>query len=133
MRRDIFPARPSNPPCVPIRAFLLLLGVCLLAGWLAVPLLAQDDDVHITPRETKKADATAAARHSGRMVDPALRTHTKPVRKDVDLVLVPVTITDPMNRLVTGLEKENFAAYRQRPAAADPALLQRRRARFRWA
>jgi Ca-activated chloride channel homolog len=26
----------------------------------------------------------------------------------VDLVLVPVTITDPMNRLVTGLEKENF-------------------------
>ncbi len=27
---------------------------------------------------------------------------------DVDLVLVPVTITDPMNRLVTGLEKENF-------------------------
>src|ERR1035438_2013062 len=33
----------------------------------------------------------------------------KPIRKDVDLVLVPVTITDPMNRLVTGLEKENFA------------------------
>jgi Ca-activated chloride channel family protein len=28
--------------------------------------------------------------------------------RDVDLVLVPVTITDPMNRLVTGLEKENF-------------------------
>jgi Ca-activated chloride channel family protein len=27
---------------------------------------------------------------------------------DVDLVLVPVTITDSMNRLVTGLEKDNF-------------------------
>ncbi|MFI5115512.1 MAG: VWA domain-containing protein [Terriglobales bacterium] len=26
----------------------------------------------------------------------------------MDLVLVPVTITDPMNRLVTGLEKQNF-------------------------
>ena len=26
----------------------------------------------------------------------------------VDLVLVPVTITDPLNRLVTGLDRENF-------------------------
>ncbi len=41
-------------------------------------------------------------------VDPSLRTHTKPITENVDLVLVPVTITDPMNRLVTGLEKENF-------------------------
>ena len=30
---------------------------------------------------------------------------------DVDLVLIPVTITDPMNRLVVGLEKENFLVY----------------------
>src|SRR5205814_8791206 len=28
-----------------------------------------------------------------------------------NLVLVSVTITDPMNRLVTGLDKENFAVY----------------------
>ena len=27
---------------------------------------------------------------------------------NVDMVLVPVTVTDPMNRLVTGLEKEDF-------------------------
>src|SRR5215469_12187295 len=30
------------------------------------------------------------------------------LRVDVNLVQVPVTVTDPMNRLVTGLEKENF-------------------------
>jgi Ca-activated chloride channel family protein len=30
---------------------------------------------------------------------------------DVDLVLVPVTITDPMNRLVTGLDKDNFSVF----------------------
>ena len=41
-------------------------------------------------------------------LDPSLKTHTKPVKVDVDLVLVPVTVTDPMNRLVTGLEKKNF-------------------------
>jgi Ca-activated chloride channel family protein len=29
----------------------------------------------------------------------------------VSLVLVPVTITDPMNRLVTGLDKENFQVF----------------------
>ena len=27
---------------------------------------------------------------------------------DVNLVQVPLTVTDPMNRLVTGLEEENF-------------------------
>jgi Ca-activated chloride channel family protein len=35
----------------------------------------------------------------------------RPLAMDVNLVLVPMTVTDPMNRLVTGLEKENFAVY----------------------
>ncbi len=33
------------------------------------------------------------------------------IRVDVNLVLVPLTVTDPMNRLVTGLEKENFQIF----------------------
>ena len=33
------------------------------------------------------------------------------IRMNVDMVLVPVTITDPLNRLVTGLEKEDFQVY----------------------
>lgn len=33
------------------------------------------------------------------------------IRVDVNLVLVPVTVTDPLNRLVTGLDKENFFLY----------------------
>ena len=33
------------------------------------------------------------------------------IRVDVNLVLVPLTVTDPMDRLVTGLEKENFFVY----------------------
>jgi len=57
----------------------------------------------------RRLSAAAEAKAAGVSVDPSLKTHTKPIRKDVDLVLVPVTITDPMNRLVTGLEKENFA------------------------
>lgn len=85
------------------KTVLFLLSLCLIGCWAVLPAFGQDD-VHITPRETKKADATLPPD----IGDPSLRTHTKPVMKDVDLVLVPVTITDPMNRLVTGLEKENF-------------------------
>ena len=33
------------------------------------------------------------------------------LRIDVNLVQVPMTVTDPMNRLVTGLEKENFQIF----------------------
>jgi Ca-activated chloride channel family protein len=33
------------------------------------------------------------------------------LRIDVNLVQIPMTVTDPMNRLVTGLEKENFQIF----------------------
>jgi Ca-activated chloride channel homolog len=33
------------------------------------------------------------------------------IKIDVDLALVNVTVTDPLNRLVTGLEKDNFRVY----------------------
>ena len=46
-------------------------------------------------------------------IDQALKTHTKPLKVDVSLVLVPVTITDPMNRLVTGLDKRISAFSRK--------------------
>src|SRR6202521_5031210 len=60
------------------------------------------DDVHVSPRIQPPPPAEKE------IMDPSLRTHTKPLKVDVALALVPVTITDPMNRLVTGLDKENF-------------------------
>jgi Ca-activated chloride channel family protein len=63
------------------------------------------DDVHVKPRIEPPPGTEK------QILDPALRTHTKPLKVDVDLVLVPVTITDPMNRLVTGLDKENFTLF----------------------
>jgi Ca-activated chloride channel family protein len=35
----------------------------------------------------------------------------KPLRVDVNVVLVNTTVTDPYNRLVTGLEKDNFRVF----------------------
>jgi Ca-activated chloride channel homolog len=61
------------------------------------------DDVHVAPRVEPPVKPLVE--------DPALRTSTKPIKRDVDLVLVPVTITDPLNRLVTGLDRDNFQLY----------------------
>ncbi len=87
---------------------LFRIAPCLAATlFLATALWAQggEQDVHITPRPKP------AAPLPGVPGDPSLKTHTKPIQVEVDLVLVNVTITDPMNRLVTGLEKENFAVF----------------------
>src|SRR5208282_2133786 len=63
------------------------------------------EDVHIQPRvkppSPKEPD-----------MDPALKTHTKPIKVDVDMV--PVTISDPLNRLVTGLDRQNFCLFEGR-------------------
>ena len=74
------------------------------------PAQSPDDQVHITPR-AKPEDPPKLLTPPTGIVDPALKTYTKPLKVDVDLVLVPVTVTDPMNRLVTGLEKDNFALF----------------------
>ena len=42
---------------------------------------------------------------------PARGQKSQSIRVDVDLVLVNATVTDPFNRLVTGLESENFRIY----------------------
>lgn len=76
-----------------VRPALLL--ICVLFWTLAA--LPQEGEVHITPRVQPRPP-----------VDAALDTHTPAIKSDVDLVLVPVTVTDPENRLVTGLEKHNF-------------------------
>jgi Ca-activated chloride channel homolog len=76
--------------------------------WLLPAAWAQDsgEDVHITPRveqtQTKNGEP---------IDDPTLKTHTKPIKVDVNLVLVPVSIVDPENRQVTGLDKENFEVF----------------------
>ncbi len=88
--------------------------VAALAVWFALALAAsatvwaQETDVHIKPRP-KPTETVKPAASTGS--DPSLSTHTKPIRRDVDLVLVPVTVTDPMNRLVTGLEQDNFTVF----------------------
>jgi Ca-activated chloride channel family protein len=115
-----------RPAHTSLRTLLLIL--CCTSS-LALPALAQTDvnDVHIIPRITsseaqprigqplpaeKESEKEKTEEIAKQTVVPAsLNTRVRPLKVAVDLVLVPVTITDPMSRLVTGLEKENFELF----------------------
>jgi Ca-activated chloride channel homolog len=112
--RKSCPVRPWNPTPVGSRKiltapFMMLFALCA-ACVLAPSILAQTNvnDVHILPRELESAKTEVAKQT---LISPTLETHTRALKVAVDLVLVPVTITDPMNRLVTGLDKENFQLF----------------------
>jgi len=94
-----------------LRFCVLLAVFCLLRGQ------AQDtplDKVHVPPPAATMpvtgapagAEAPAATGADALNIRPGAR-----IRMTVDMVLVPVTVTDPMNRLVTGLEKEDFQVF----------------------
>lgn len=134
-RRRLLPAfRPSLVGIGPIESnspaeknkTALMLGVLIAALLFLSSTLCfaqtapqSTDAVHVKPQESSEPPAIAGPSASAPTPGgsapsdeiPALRTHTRPMKVDVDLVLVPVTITDPMNRLVTGLEQDNFEVY----------------------
>ena len=98
------------------RKFLALIAVLSMAAWAG----AQDDPlnkVHVPPPApaTPGAPATGAPKGAeGPVATGKAATKARPgalIRMNVDMVLVPITVTDPMNRLVTGLEKEDFQVY----------------------
>ena len=90
---------------------LSALVVVLVAASLCIPAFGQTDvnDVHVQPREVEKPAEPAKPDFVASTT--GMSAHVRPLKVDVDLVLVPVTITDPMNRLVTGLDKENFQLF----------------------
>jgi len=94
-----------------------LWALALAAFMAATPSPAQDnqlDQVHVAPRSSASSQAAEpqgaeAAPETGK---DALRLHPGSfIRMNVDMVLVPVTVTDPMNRLVTGLEQSDFQIF----------------------
>ncbi len=76
------------------------LWVMIACGWLLAVWTApaQDPKVTIRPRP-RTAETEAAA------------TRTPNIRVQSDLVLIPVTVTDPLSRFVTGLEQEFFRVF----------------------
>jgi Ca-activated chloride channel family protein len=88
----------------------------LLFAVLTVPCYSDDDP---KPNGSK---STAVSTPDPRVsIEPRLRTpkNAEPdlsdrrsnIRVDSTLVLIPVSVTDPMNRFVTGLEREHFRVF----------------------
>jgi Ca-activated chloride channel family protein len=117
-----FAAHRSSFACTTSRSVhhLKILSIALVfliwncAAW---PQTGDITDVHITPRAAGSPAAPAAATAPASAVaspdvptpSVGLKSTGRTYRTGTELVLVPVTVTDPMNRLVTGLERENFA------------------------
>ena len=78
------------------------LVVCLLGLLLSSAVFAQNNDpVQVVPLEK----ASAGRDQLG------LTLHTRPLRIDVNMVLVPVTAIDAMNHPVTSLEQQSFMLF----------------------
>ncbi len=91
----------------------------ILFAW---PLLAQEPPTTIPPDPSAAASADPPTRSApvpppAKAVahkddTPAVKiVPGKTIRSDVDLALVNVTVTDPYNRLVTGLDQDNFRVF----------------------
>jgi len=96
------------------------LPACLLLSLLPLSLYAQDSSTHSqdfprdSPKEVTKDAPSQPASKVGdvtRDTPPVRLQNGKVIRTDVDLALVNVTVTDPYNRLVTGLEQDNFRVF----------------------
>ncbi len=88
----------------------LCLG-CVVFGMQAGAQESPLNNVHTeTPAAATPRDARPVV--SDGAVAANATSATKPaIHVNVDLVLVPVTVTDPMDRLVTGLERDNFQVF----------------------
>src|SRR5581483_12509037 len=84
------------------RRYSVLPSVFLFIFLSASTALPQIEEAHIPPPDH---------RGPAGIVDPTLKDRSKPLKVDVELVLVPVTVTDPLGRIVIGLDREHFAVY----------------------
>jgi Ca-activated chloride channel family protein len=100
--------------------FRLLLMVCLaVLGFLslAVNSAAQEnplDNVQTpapAPKPKTPDELKPVIEGGANVANEATSHRDAKIRVNVNLVQVPLTVTDPMNRLVTGLEKDNFFLY----------------------
>ncbi len=91
----------------------VLLVVCLFTLQAVLPAAAQSPSDENKPKDEAKREQLKEVKKDDLRKDSA-GTPFKPggtIHFDVDLALVNVTVTDPYNRLVTGLETDNFRVF----------------------
>ena len=91
----------------------VLLVVCMFALQAVLPAAAQSPTDENKPKDEPKREELKEVKKDDVRKDSA-GVPFKPggtIHFDVDLALVNVTVTDPYNRLVTGLETDNFRVF----------------------
>ena len=94
-------------------SFHILLIVCLFLLHAALPAAAQSTSNENKSKDEGKREEAKEVKKDDVRRDTA-GTPFKPggtIHFDVDLALINVTVTDPYNRLVTGLETDNFRVF----------------------
>jgi Ca-activated chloride channel homolog len=104
-----------------LSGFVILLSVCLTLLLSSVPAAAQDSPAsgdNLTakgdgkPNDEAKSKDAAKPKEDVRKDTPGFAVKpSNGLHMDVDLALINVTVTDPYNRLVTGLDPDNFRVY----------------------
>jgi VWFA-related protein len=77
----------------------------------ALAIIAPADDKKPTPQSPPPGRVTIEPRRSTAAPKPETDDRRANIRVDTNLVLINVTVTDPLNRFVTGLEKEHFRLF----------------------
>jgi Ca-activated chloride channel family protein len=88
---------------------VLLLGTAaglVLVGAMGAARVHGDEEAHPSPLSDQRRPAQV-------LVKPE-QIHTTPIQVDVNLVVVNITVTDPYDRIVTGLDQSNFQIYDER-------------------
>jgi len=88
--------------------FLIAVGVCLVA---ATAALWAKDQPKQPPQTQEPSDPRVAVEPRPKKSAPEGLTPRANIRVDTQLVLINVTVTDPLNRFVTGLEKRDFRLF----------------------
>lgn len=98
---------------------LLLAGILMACFAAAAQNVDPLNQVHIQPPPPPPAVRTAAL--APHLLVPGTMAVSKQesIRVNVDLTLIPLTVTDPMNRLVTGLDKSNFFVFEKGSTGPD--------------
>ena len=81
---------------VSIRVLVLAVAVQLCFGQ------ADRTDIHVTPRFVRSSSPSEGRPKNGA---------AEPFKATANLVLVPVTVTDQKDRVVIGVEKDNFSVF----------------------
>src|SRR5579871_3528632 len=80
---------------------------------LLVPVAWPDDTIKNADAQQPNVSITPRIRGKNGELAESIVERRADIRVDTTLVLIPVAVTDPMSRFVTGLDKENFKLYEE--------------------